>query len=163
MANELRTFVFVCEGKILSPPLVTIREYATWMEKYFDKFTCQLELYLPAKKSGGVVLEWHPGTKIGRFFDMQGFNAEGYVSWWLPTDTKGMEQLVKHGFAIKGDARSNLLRIYTIHQIELYLKSTIDSGFYLGDKIIQPVQITLTNNDVQRLVKPRLKNKRKLF
>lgn len=163
MANELRTFVFVSEGRVLSPPLTTIREYARWMENYFDNFTCQLELYLCSKKKGETVLEWHPGTKIGRFFDMQGFHQSDYISWYLPVDTKGMQQLIKHNFAQAGDARGKLLRLYTVRQIEVYIKTVIDHEFEIGTKILEPVQITLSKEDAQRLVKPKMQPKRKLF
>lgn len=163
MAKELRTFVLVSEGKILSPTLVTIREYAGWMEKYFDKYTCALELYIPAKKNGGTVFEWHPGTKIGRFFDMQGIKKSELTSWYLPVDTKGMQQLIKHNFATAGDARNKLLRLYTVKQIDTYIKAVIDNSFEIGTKIIEPVQITISKEDAERLVKPRVPARKKLF
>lgn len=163
MANELRTFVLVSNNKVLSPALITVREYATWMEKYFDEYTCHLELYLNSKKNGGTVSEWHPGTKIGRFFDMQDFKKDELTSWYLPTDSKALPQLIKHGFATANDSRSGLLRLYTLPQIELYIKTAIDNSFTLGNKVLPPIQITLTDDDVHKLVKPRIKAKRKLF
>lgn len=163
MAKELRTFVLVSEGKILSPALVTVREYANWMEKYFDEYTCHLELYLNSKKNGGTVSEWHPGTKIGRFFDMQGFKNSNLQSWYIDSQSKGVRQLIKHGFATPNDSRSGLLRLYSVQQIELYIKTAIDQSFEIGTKIIEPVQITITKEDAEKLVKPRIAAKRKLF
>ena len=163
MAKELRTFVLVSEGKILSPTLVTIREYAGWMEKYFDKYTCQLELYIPAKKSGGTVSEWHPGTKIGRFFDMQEFKKSELQSWYLPNDCKGFKQLIKHGFVTGNDSKSGLLRMYTLSQLDLYIKKAIDDSFEISGKFLPPIQITITKEEAERLVKPRIAAKRKLF
>lgn len=163
MANELRTFVLVSNNNVLSPALITVREYATWMEKYFDESICHLELYLNSKKNGGTVSEWHPGTKIGRFFDMQGFKKDELTSWYLPTDSKALPQLIKHGFATINDSRSGLLRLYTIPQIELYIKTAIDDSFNIANKILPPIQITLSQEDTEKLVKPKIKAKRKLF
>ena len=163
MANELRTFVLVNNNKVLSPALITVREYATWMEKYFDEYTCHLELYLNSKKNGGIVSEWHPGTKIGRFFDMQGFKKPELKSWYLPADSKALPQLIKHGFVTANDSRSGLLRLYTVQQIELYIKTAIDNSFSISDKILPPIQITMKPDEANRLVKPNIKAKRKLF
>ena len=164
MAKELRTLVLVCENKIISPPLVTVREYASWMEKYFDTYTCHLELYLNSKKNGDTVSEWHPGTKIGKFFDMQNFKSNpDLISWFIPTDTKAMQQLIKHGFASANDSKNGLLRLYTVQQIELYIRTAIDNSFQLGNKIIDPKQITLATKEKERLVRPRIIVKRKLF
>lgn len=152
MAKELRTFVLVHKGKVISPPLVTIREYAAWMEKYFDEYTCHIELYLPAKKDGITVWEWHPGTKLGTFFDHKCRNLK---SWQIQNDTNIMGQLIRHGFATSTDCHTRKLRLYTVRQIEVYIKTVIDHSFELGTKIIDPIQITVTEADMQGVIQPK--------
>lgn len=161
MAEKIRTFVLVYENKIISPPLVTIREYANWMEKYFDEYTCHLTLYINANKGGGTAAEWHPGTRIGQFFDHNRFSSSELCSWFIPNNMKAMEQLEQHNFAVKRDGK--MLRLYTIKQVELYLKNTVDDTFTFGNNIVPPKQIVLSKEDYSSLIQPKQQVRKRLF
>lgn len=165
---ELRTFVLVYEGKVISPLLVTVREYANWLESVFDSSICHQHLYLSARKSDGTfVFEWHPGTRLGTFFDNQPFYKPELQSWFIRSDGKAMSQLIQHKFAESRDSslyhKEQRLRVYTVEQIEVYIKTAIDNTFSLTDKILSPKQITLSKSDMDTLVRPVQSKKKRLF
>ena len=146
---KLRTFVLVNQDKVISPPLISIREYGEWMEKTFDESICQLELYIPSNKGDGQkALEWHPGTHIGNFFDSNKFFKPELSSWFISSKSKAFSQLLKHNFVTSQDCRSTKLRLYTVNQIELYIKSHIDSTFNTDNIYLEPKQITLSSADI---------------
>ena len=77
--DKIQTFVLVHDNEVISPALVTIREYGRWFEETFDEYTSQMELYMKSVKKGGEsVLEWHPGTRIGKYFDTVKLNGQQY-------------------------------------------------------------------------------------
>ena len=159
MANELRTFVLVQGGKVVSPLLVTVRDYAAWMESYYDKYICQLHLYL-VKKNG--VAEWHPETQIGLFFSpSKVFTNPNLYSWYIHKDSEAMQKLIKHNFAFKVDCRKSKLRVYNVHQIEYYIQNNIDNDFSIASKIMTPQQVVIKSMDGIDGIKPSLR--RKLF
>ena len=168
MTNALRTFVLVHDNKVISPMLVTVREYANWLENTFDSSISQMELYLYSKKGTEAVKEWHPGTKIGRFFDMQHFGKPELNNWYLTSESKGVAQLVKHNFAIIKDCRkvagANRLRLYTVAQIDVYVKTSIDRTFDIGCHLLDPIKIVLSEEDMSTILKPaKRETKKKLF
>lgn len=164
---KLKTFVLVYEDKTISPELVTVREYADWMERTFDEIICHQHLYLNSKKiDGQVVSEWHPGTRIGNFFDHGQFFKSTLHNWYLPNDGKAMKQLVKHGLAELKDCstyfNSQRLRLYTVEQIQLYIKNNVDRNFQITT--LEPKQIVLSKNDNTNLIQPAKKQiKKALF
>lgn len=161
---KLRTFVLVYEDKVISPMLTTVREYAGWMESTFDETICQIHLYLNSKKATGqTVSEWHPGTRIGYFFDSHKFTKFESHSWFIPVTGKAMNQLEQHSLAEKKDKSNTTqsLRLYTVDQIQLYVTNEIDKDLKVD--ILEPQQIVLSKSDMRLLVKPNIPNKRKLF
>ena len=168
----LTTFQLVYKDKVISPTLTTIREYGSWFEDTFDKYTAQLELYMKSKKKDGEsVLEWHPGTRIGDWFDKTEVKSNNFKSWYIYQDSDVMQRLVKLKLAEQKDAipisvndvkGRKLLRVYTIDQIELYIRSTINKSFDIHEFISTPKQVVVT--DMSKLIKTEVSNqKRKLF
>lgn len=161
---KIRTFVLVYEDKVISPQLVTVREYANWMEQTFNETICHMHLYLNSKKvNNQIVSEWHPGTKLGSFFDNQDFHKPELHSWFINSSSKAIQQLVKHKLAELQDCRGDKLRVYTVNQLELYIQSNIDDSFSIGDKLVNPKQVVLSKEDMLTLKRPVVKQKRKLF
>lgn len=175
MADDiLQSFVLVHKEKIISPPLITTRSYGSWFEKHYDNYTTQLELYMRSKtKSGDPVLEYHPGTKIGKWFDSNEFSSNDLHCWYIMQDSNIMYRIVKYKLAEQKDAvptaiagkkdKSRMLRVYTKSQIELYLKTLLNDKEPLPIGI--PKQIKITDLDLKDLIKPEFNgsNKKKLF
>lgn len=165
----LTTFQLVNNNEIISPVLTTIREYGNWFEDTFDKYTAQLELYMKSKKKNGEsVLEWHPGTKIGAWFDSNKINSDKYLCWFIPQDSSIMDKLVKINMAEYKDAipvkSRKALRVYTVDQIELYVKSTTDKNFKISEYLGTPKQIKVKDSELGMLQIPKLDtSKKRLF
>lgn len=165
----LESFVIVNKGRIISPILITVRSYGSWFEKTFDNYTTQMELYMKAKtKDGELVLEYHPGTKIGKYFDSNTFDSPQLRSWFIRQDSETMQKLVKYKLAEYKDAatsdqyRGRMLRVYTKDQIELYLRTLLNDS-HLELPLTTPKQIK--DAYLWGLVKPEIKPslRRKLF
>ena len=167
----LPTFELINGKDSISPMLVTIRDYGVWFEDTFDKYTAQQELYMKAKKSDGEsVLEWHPGTNIGKWYDKHEVNSEGLKSWFIYQDSPMMERLVKLKLAEQKDAipiavndalNRRMLRVYTVEQVELYIKNTIDRTFSITSHIATPKQIKVRDCDFDKLIMPKVDTQRK--
>lgn len=167
----LTTFQLVNNDKTISPLLTTIREYGVWFEKTFDEYTAQTELYMKAKKkSGESVLEWHPGTRIGDWFNTKEIDSPEYKSWFILQDSSMMDRLVKLKLAEKKDAipisvndveGRRMLRIYTVNQIELYIRSIMDANFNIAKYIETPKQIRVKDTELGKLIMPRVNIRRK--
>lgn len=158
----ISSFVLVHKDKIISPVLITIRSYGSWFEKTFDNYTAQTELYLKARtKDGESVLEYHPGTRIGKWFDSNTFTAAELHSWFILQDSNVMYKLVKAKLAEQKDAipiavndpeKRRMIRVYTQAQIELYLKSLFnDKSYQLPIGI--PKQIKISDLDLEKIIK----------
>jgi len=175
MQNEmLSTFQLVNQDRVISPILTTTRMYGVWFENVFDKYTALTELYLKAKKKDGEqVLEWHPGTRIGHWFDTNDVDSTDYKSWFIMQESPMMERLVKLKLAEQKDAipisvndikNRRMIRVYTVSQIELYLKNVLDKNFRIADYVSTPKQIKVKDTDMNRLIMPRkVAQRRKLF
>jgi len=169
----LRTFQLVHNNQIISPALVTIREYGTWFEKVFDTYTAQMELYMKSVKAGGeTVLEWHPGTRIGKWFDSNEVSSEKLKCWFILQDSTMMDKLKKAGMAEYRDAipisvndkeGRRMLRVYTVQQIELYIRNQMyhNNSFHLETSV--PVQIKIRDSDFDKLIMPKVEHKKRLF
>ena len=163
----LNTFQFVYKGNTISPVLTTTREYGRWLMEEYDEYTTAQQLFMKSKtRNGNTVLESHPGTRIGNFFDTQNFSKPELHCWYLLQDTKEMERLVKLGLAELRDTipSSNkegkrVLRIYTLEQLELYLKSTVDRNFRWYKEYQPPKQINVVTLD--NLIMSKITNTRK--
>ncbi len=168
--NKLSTFVFISEDRIISPPLVTVREYGRWLETVYDEYTCNYELYLKAKIDDTKVLEYHPGTRIGQYFDNTQFCDDKYSSWYIYQNSTMMQKLNKMKFAeykdiapiLSGNKKGlRLLRLYSIHQIELYIRTKIDKTFCIHSFLLQPKKIVLRKSDMKNIIMPEVKQSRK--
>lgn len=170
----LSTFQLINNDEVISPVLTTIREYGTWFESTFDDYTSQFELYMKSKKkTGESVLEWHPGTKIGYYFDHGTFISEKLKSWFILQDSTMMERLVKLKLAefkdavpisVNDDKGRRMIRVYTVDQIQLYIKMIIDRNFDISQHLGTPKQIKVRDTELSKLIMPKLDiKKRKLF
>lgn len=171
MNNPLNTFVMVYNDEVISPILTTTREYGRWLEQLYGASVAQLELYLKSKtKDGSTVLESHPGTKIGMWFDKKTFEKTEYMCWYVDQDSSMMNRLRKSNVAELRDCvevqKRRMLRLYTLNQIELYIKHNIDKSFSFLDMSVylQPKQIKIRDTDFDKMLKPVAKSqKKKLF
>lgn len=169
MEPIINTFVLVYKEKVISPVMTTTREYGNWLSKVFDEYTVSQELYTKARtKDGKTVLESHPGTKIGKFFDKNTFTDPSLKSWFILQDSKPMERLVKYNLAELRDAipisvndnqGRRMLRVYTTQQIELYIHSCLSKDFNLHQYCSVPKQVKVT--DISGIIKPEIQDKRK--
>lgn len=167
----LNTFVLVNNNQVISPVLITIREYGTWFESVFDEYTSQMELYLHSvKKDGQSVLEWHPGTRIGNWFDKNKLTSEKLKCWFILQDSTMMEKLKKYKMAefrdaipisVNDEEGRRMLRVYTANQIELYIRQQIDKNFKIGEYLQKPKQIKIRDSDFSKLIMPKIEHKKK--
>lgn len=170
MKNKLSTFIFVKEDRAISPPLTTVREYARWLETVFDEYTCNYELYIRATVGDTKVLEFHPGTRIGQYFDNTEFSDNKYKSWYVYQESVVMSKLVKMKFACYKDIAPilagqrkglKLLRLYSVDQLELYVRTKIDKMFNISNYLVTPKKIVLRKSDVDTILIPQAVSKRK--
>jgi len=169
--TQLETFQLVNEDRVISPILTTTRKYGDWFENTFDEYTSQMELYLKSrKKTGESLLERHPGTRIGAWFDSTKVNSENYKSWFIMQDCPMFHKLVKLQLAEQQDAvpisvndkqHRNMIRVYTTNQIELYIKTVLDKNFNISQYIGTPKQIKVRNVDLDKLIMPKVEHKQK--
>lgn len=170
----LDTFVLVKNNETISPQLVTIREYGRWFEETFDNYTSTQELYLKSKnKSGETVLESHPGTRIGNYFDKHSFTKPTLYSWFILQDSTMMKRLKHYKMAELRDAipisvndeeSRRMIRVYTVEQIETYIKGNIDRNFSIAKHIGIAKKVCIKESDMDKLIKPDTKvKKKKLF
>lgn len=161
--NKLSTFIFISGDRAISPPLVTVREYGRWLETVYDEYTCNYELYLRATVGGEKVLEYHPGTRIGQYFDKTKFHTTKYDSWYIYQNSSMMSRLNKMKLAQYNDvapilskdkAGLRLLRLYSVDQIELYIRTKIDKTFCISDKFLEPKKIVVRKCDMKYIVMP---------
>ena len=163
MKDKLSPVIFTSGNKAISPPLITVREYARWLETVYDEYTCNYELYLRATVEGTKVLEFHPGTRIGKYFDTTTFNNSKYNSWYISQESCIMQKLNKMKLAqykdvapIRSDDKKalRLLRLYSIDQIELYVRTKIDRNFCISTHLLPPKKIAVTKCDMKDIIKP---------
>lgn len=170
----LDTFQLVHNDKVISPIMTTTRKYGDWFEDTFDNYTAQMELYMKSrKKSGESLLERHPGTRIGAWFDSTKVNSNEYKSWFIMQDSPMFDRLVKLRLAEQQDAvpisvkdkqHRNMIRVYTVKQIELYIRTVLDKNFSLSQYVGTPKQIKVRDVDLDKLIMPKVENKqRRLF
>lgn len=165
----LNTFQLVEKDRVVSPILTTTREYGNWLETVFDQSICDMELYMRSKKAGGdVVLEKHPGTRIGAYFDKITPTKTEYKSWFILENSKAIDRIVKLQLAEKKDVipisvndveGRRMLRLYTVQQVELYIRTKIDRNFSIKDYISTPKQVKV--EDMNLIICPEIRQKKK--
>jgi len=175
MSVYLNTFQLVNKDRVISPVLTTTREYGNWFEKVFDSSISNMELYMKSvKKDGERMLEKHPGTKIGVFFDKTEVHSDNLKSWFIEQDGAVMDRLVKLKFAEYKDAipisvndiqGRKMIRVYTVNQIDLYIRTKIDSNFNIDKYLTTCKQVKISDIDLQKVIKPGITGikKKKLF
>jgi len=172
--NLLSTFQLVNQDRVISPILTTTREYGNWFEGTFDNYTAQMELYLRSKKkSGETVVEWHPGTRIGHWFDTNAVSSDQLKSWFILQDSPMMDRLVRLDMAEPRDAvpisvndkeGRRMIRVYTTEQIQLYLRAVLDKNFDISKYVGIPKQVKVRDCDMSKLIRPQtITGRRKLF
>lgn len=167
--NVLNTFQLVDKDRVISPILTTTREYGNWLETVFDNSICDMELYMKSvKASGERVLEKHPGTRIGNYFDKTKLSNPEYKSWFILEDSRCIDKLVKLKLIEKKDVipisvndeqGRRMLRCYTVKQIELYIRTKIDRNFSIAEYISTPKQVKV--DDLQYIITQKIQSKKK--
>lgn len=174
MVSKLTTFQLFCEDGTQSPVLTSTREYGRWFETVFDPSICRTELYKTGwDRSGKPVLENHPGSKIGQWFDRRTFSNKVLLSWFIHQDSSIMRALCDYGIAEQRDAipisvsdkeGRKLLRCYSTEQILLYVRSNIDRGFSLLPHCTTPKRIKVSSSELDKIIIPEIKQEKgKLF
>lgn len=167
----LTTIAFVQNGNVISPPLTTSREYGRWLQTLYDEYTCQSELYIRKSCGDDIILECHPGTRIGHYFDTNTFlDTYKYTSWYVNENSTMMKKIYSMKLAEYKDipqVRSKdkqgmrLLRLYSLDQIEIYIRTEIDRDFRISNKFLPPKKITLRKSDMNNIIIPEVKKSRK--
>ena len=170
---KIKSFQLVYKDNVISPVLVTTRCYGEWFSRHFDEYTAKEELWITSKTAeGDKGREWHPGTKIGRWFDKNCVNNPIFKCWYIPQNSKVMARLKKLQLAeftdiikYRSDTKefSRMLRVYTVEQLVLYIKSNYNYNMDL-DLVEQPIHIKVTDKDLEQIVMPKInKAKKSLF
>lgn len=128
----LRRFQVIRNGKPLTGELVTTREFGRWFQEVYSPKVCFQFLYLNNKNIGA---QYHPGTKIGTYFDNHDFSTQKLISTYIPTDSEVYKYLMKTKLITPADTISireknskvSYIRCYTVDQIKLYLKEVAKS------------------------------------
>lgn len=173
LMKQLASFMLVENGKPLGPRLTTVREYGRWMQEYFDEYTCNQELYMRAVRDGQAVLTYHPGTRIGSYFDSTPLEKSELKCWYIWQSSVVTTQLVKMHFAEFRDCAPTktedgksipMLRVYTVPQIEFYIRNTMNKDFVFTDDMLHtPKQIALKGNDSKMLIMPKQEKRKSLL
>lgn len=167
--NTLNTFILQHQGKVISPHLVTIREYGRWLQEYYGSHIAKLELYLRCKLEDGTIgLQYHPGTKLGKWFDKQNFTDPELRSWYIFNATPSFKRLRTYKLAefkdtiplsITDKQGRKMLRVYTVKQLDFYIRNNIDPSFNIASCIEEPKLVKVRN--LSELQIPEKVNRRK--
>ena len=120
------------------------------------------------KADGERVLEKHPGTKIGSYFDKAKISNPELKSWFILENSKCIDRLAKLKLIEKKDVipisvndeqGRRMLRCYTVKQIELYIRTKIDRNFSIAEYISTPKQVKV--DDIQYIITQEIKSRRK--
>ena len=167
--ETLKTFQLTNKKEIISPILVTIREYRRWFEKVFGEYISKTELYMKSKRGGEVVYECHPGTRIGKFFDTNKFSSSNLHSWYILQDSPMMNKLVDYGMAELRDAipisvndedHRNMIRVYTVEQVQCYIRTNIDKQFNIAPYVDISRHVPVRDCDMDKLTKPKMSRRK---
>ena len=133
MSNcKLKTFTISKGNRKVTDRLVTSSEFGRWMMAYFSPNVYQQLLFVNGKEGP----TYHPGTKIGIWFDKQGnsFIKRTHYSIYIPTDTETYARLKEKGIVQPKDTSTNckvagnkkVVRCFTLEQIQLFLDSFVN-------------------------------------
>ena len=133
MSNcKLKTFTISKGNKKVTDRLVTSSEFGRWMMAYFSPNVYQELLFVNGKEGP----TYHPGTKIGIWFDKQrnSLIPKNHYSIYIPTDTETYARLKEKGIVQPKDTPTNckiagnkkVVRCFTLEQIQLFLDSFVN-------------------------------------
>lgn len=171
---KLLTFQLVFEDGTESPVLTSTRGYGEWFEQLFPPEVSRNELYRAGwDRLGNSVWEWHPGSKIGQWFDKKEFASLELHSWYVYQDSLTMSRLQGYGIAEWRDAIPTsvsdkegrcLLRCYSLEQLKLYIKTKFDPALNLDTYCDLPILIPVAGKERTRIITPRVEPRcKKLF
>lgn len=161
MEPTLNTFQLVNKGKVISPILVTTREWGEWFESVYDEYTINEHLYIRARRGEQSLLERHPGTRIGRFFDSSMFTQNNLGSVYILWESNIVDKLISLRMLRGNDncsisineEKKNLVRLLTARQIEVYIQSNIDRNFNISAYIGTSKSVVVKDSDLEKIVK----------
>lgn len=167
---NLQTFQLVLGNKPVSGWLITTREYGRFMQNFYDERVCSYELYKQESKDGEPLRVWHPGSRIGQFFDTQCITQQKYMSVFFKQGCPVLNKLYDMNIAnpkdfnfisVNGECKEQLLRTYTPDAIELYIKSKVDKDFTIAPVLMNPIQIRVSRNAMNKIIFPKCDKSRK--
>ena len=108
------------------------------------------------------MLERHPGTRIGRFFDSGRFTQPDLSSVYILWESGITERLLSlrmlgrndsSSISIDRDKKKRVVRLLTARQIEVYIQSIIDRNFSIS-RYVRPRKIVVVkDSDLEKIVK----------
>lgn len=164
----LQTVQLICNKKPRSPWLVTTQEYGRFMLDTFDESICSYILFKQESKEGEPVRVYHPGSRLGLYFDKNEFSKPELMSTFVKYDSVVFTRLHDLKLAsykdfnkikVNGAQAQNLLRLYTVDQIALYIKQNVDYNFNLLSVLLNPKQIRVRECDMEQIITPLPYNK----
>lgn len=167
---KLQTFQLVVGNKPISDWLITTREYGRFMRKFYDERVCSYELFKQESKKGEPLMVYHPGSKIGKFFDNQCVTQQKYMSTFFKQGCSVLDKLYDMELAnpndfnyisVNGSSREKLLRAYTPDAIELYIRTCIDRDFTINPVLMKPKQIKVLRGSLDKIIFPQCDKSRK--
>ena len=168
---KLNTFQIVRNQQPISPWLTTTKEYGRFFLGYFNDVINDIELFKQESKNGEPLRVYHPGSKIGKYFDSNKFDAYDLQSWFFKSDSAVLKKLYKYqmaeptdlNFIKTADGREMMLRGYTPRMIELYIQTMVDSKFEISNLVLPPKQVVIKDTDTDSIIMPAQKKKNRLF
>lgn len=161
MEPLLNTFQLVHNGKVISPILVTTREWGEWFERVYDRYTINEHLYTKAKLGEQSLLERHPGTRIGRFFDSGMFAQTDLGSVYILWQSNIVDKLLSIRMLRGNDncsisihaEKKTVVRLLTARQVEVYIQSNIDRNFNISRYIGPSKSVVVKDSDLEKIIK----------
>lgn len=129
---KLRTFEVYNKSGNITQKLTTARELGRFLQKIYVPEIITPLLYVNSSKQGA---EYHPGTKIGIFFDTNTFNRKDLHSVYIPVGSETYKQLVSTNLAEKRDistisnkcGKTKCIRCFTLEQVQLFIDTFLPS------------------------------------
>ena len=129
---KLKTFEVYNKNGKLTEKLTTSRELGRFLQNVYKPEVIIPLLYVNSSKQGA---EYHPGTKIGIFFDTNTFNRKDLHSVYIPVGSETYKQLVSTNLAEKRDistisnkcGKTKCIRCFTLEQIQLFIDTFLPS------------------------------------
>lgn len=129
---KLKTFEVYNKDGNITQKLTTARELGRFLQNVYTPEVITPLLYVNSSKQGA---EYHPGTRIGIFFDTNTFNRKDLHSVYIPVGSETYKQLVSTNLAEKRDistisnkcGKTKCIRCFTLEQIQLFIDTFLSS------------------------------------